>query len=127
MPVNSWAETEWMGPRLSRDWQRAETTSSWAMRDIRKGNCPLCDHHEVVEAVPPEYGHGSGEIVSAVTAEPRWLMGGRNAQRHQGEFRVYFCRSCGYAQWFVLKPESVPISDDHRTKLIEGIKPDLYR
>ena len=97
------------------------------MRDIRKGNCPLCDHHEVVEAVPPEYGNDHMEVVSAVTAEPRWMLGGRNPRDHQGEFRVYFCRSCGYAQWFVLKPESVPISDDHRTKLVEGIKPDLYR
>ena len=27
------------------------------MKDIRKGECPLCDHSEIVEGNPRERGH----------------------------------------------------------------------
>lgn len=92
------------------------------MRDIRSGNCPLCDHNEVVEADPPEYYGNDFERDMTVTADPRRVLPGRNPLKGHGEFRVFFCRSCGFAQWFVLKPESVPISEDHKTRVIEGKK-----
>ncbi|MFT5353445.1 MAG: hypothetical protein ACI9KE_000643 [Polyangiales bacterium] len=92
------------------------------MRDIRNGNCPLCDHDEVVEADPPTYGHQDSERDMTVTADPRWLMSGRNPGKGHGELRVWFCRSCGFAQWFVSEPATVPISDEHKTRLIKGKK-----
>ncbi|MGE0788624.1 MAG: hypothetical protein AB7S26_23335 [Sandaracinaceae bacterium] len=90
------------------------------MRDIRSGNCPLCDHHEIVEAQPPDFADEQIEVPSVVTADPRWMFSGRNPNDGHGELRIYFCRSCGYAQHFVLAPESVPISEGHKTRLIVG-------
>jgi len=82
----------------------------------------LCDHHEIVSAYPPEYGNSDLEHSSTVTADPRWVLGGRNPKRGHGVLRAFFCRSCGFTQWFVEDPETVPIGDDHRTEIVEGVK-----
>ena len=92
------------------------------MRDIRSGNCPLCEHDEIVEVDPPEYYGNDFERDMNVTADPRWALPGRNPRKGHGELRIFFCRSCGFAQWFVLEPASVPISDEHETRVIKGKK-----
>ncbi|MCC7539958.1 MAG: hypothetical protein IT379_27300 [Deltaproteobacteria bacterium] len=90
------------------------------MSDLRSGNCPLCDHHEVVEARPGEFGDGSREVGAAVAYEPRWVLGGRNPEYPYGHLSVCFCRACGYTQWFTAEPDKVPIGDEYETRLIEG-------
>jgi len=92
------------------------------MRDIREGICPLCAHQEIVEAVPAEFGDGNMELQNgvAVTYAPRWIMGGRNPSHPKGLIRLWFCRSCGYSQQFVLEPGEVPIDAEHRTALHRG-------
>ena len=98
------------------------------MHDIRKGNCPLCQHHEVVEAIQPDFGHAGVEHASSVTAEPRWVLGGRNPSKQYGLLTMYFCRACGYAQEFVQGPGEVPLEGRYKTRLIEGVKRDApYR
>ena len=61
----------------------------------------------------------------AVTAEPRWVMGGRNPSYGIGELLLHICKSCGFAEWYVSDPESIPIGEDYRTELIKpSRKPD---
>jgi len=90
------------------------------MRDIRNGVCPLCEHNEILKAVPAEFAHGGGEVPSAVTYDPRWIMSGRNAAHPHGLLSTWVCRACGYVQWFARKPENIPIGEEHRTALITG-------
>ena len=97
------------------------------MRDIRKGNCPLCGYHIVVRAYQPDWGDGNFEHPASVTAAPRFLLSGRQPGATYGHLAIYFCRSCGFAQEFVEDPKTVPIGDDYRTKLIKGVKQEGYR
>lgn len=94
------------------------------MRDMRKGICPLCDHHEIVEGVPGEFADNAGELPAAFTYESRWMLSGRNPHRAHGELRYYMCRRCGHVQWFVDAPESVPIGEKFQTRLIAGRRSD---
>ena len=95
---------------------------SWGMQDIRKGNCPLCDHHEIIEAIASEFSADSQDLVAAVTYDKRWVIGGRNAKYPHGPLRMYVCRSCGFTQWHADSPEQIPIGDDHRTRIINGVE-----
>ncbi len=90
------------------------------MRDIREGNCPLCDHHEITEVIPAEFGGNDLERLESVTYEVRWMLPGRNPTKPIGELRKYVCRSCGFTQEFTLKPSSVPDTSEY-TRTIVGV------
>lgn len=98
------------------------------MLDIRKGVCPLCEHTEIVESVPADFGSKDHERTAAVTYEPRWVVAGRNPNYPHGMLRFYVCRSCGYVQWFAEDPGSIPIGDRYLTRIISGpAKTEPYR
>lgn len=92
------------------------------MKDIRRGNCPLCDHPEIVEAVSAEFINDGRERIAAVTYDPRWMLEGRNPSYPHGALKRYVCRSCGFAQEFASNPGAIPIGDQHRTRVISGVK-----
>lgn len=92
------------------------------MRDIRDGNCPLCGHHQIVEAPLAEYGDQNAEYAAAVTAEPRWVLDGRNPRHPRGALMIYFCRACGFAQQFVQDPAEVPVNAEYKTRVIDGVR-----
>jgi hypothetical protein len=80
------------------------------MRDIRQGTCPQCDHREVVQAHPKLFTtFATGVYPMNVGSE------------HQ--MNIFFCRRCGFAQWYVIAPDKVPISEDTATRLIKGPEP----
>lgn len=90
------------------------------MKDLRKGVCPLCDHTEVLEAIPADFGNKDHERTAAVTYEPRWVLGGRNPNYPHGMLRVYVCRGCGYVQWFAENADAIPVGDRYLTRVING-------
>lgn len=92
------------------------------MKDIRRGNCPLCDHHEIIEAIPAEFGESDFERRESVTYEPRWILGGRNPKLGHGPLRTYVCRSCGFTQQFADGPDRIPIAPRYSTRIIEGVR-----
>jgi len=94
---------------------------------MRTGSCPLCNHGEVVEGTPGEFGHYGTEVAAAFTYEPRWLMGGRNPEHAYGQLVYYMCRSCGYVQWFVQDPADVPIDAKYGTRLVTRKQDPPYR
>jgi len=89
---------------------------------VRSGTCPKCRGTKIILAHPPEYGQNSFEVPMAVTAEPRWILSGRNPRYGKGELVVYVCRSCGFVEWYALDPESIPIGNDYRTEVVERSK-----
>lgn len=93
------------------------------MRDIRKGNCPLCEHNEIVVSEAGEFGHNDWEKPMCVTYDARWVASGRNPRYGHGPLSMYMCRQCGFVQWFARDPQTVPVDDEHKTKLIEGTAP----
>jgi hypothetical protein len=109
--------------------------------DIRNGNCPLCNHHEVIEGQPAE--QGSVEVPSwsrrpsrptsrsfAHRLNPRRLFARemRPPEEPLGRLQNYMCRSCGFTQWFVNAPGEVPVGEEFRTRLIRGTpRGDSYR
>ena len=100
------------------------------MDDIRKGICPLCQHNEIVEAVPYEFDETTIPNQLALAHEPRtgWLN--KNAfspSDAYGMLRVYACRSCGFAQWFADDPKRVPIGEQYRTRILRGPDTTPYR
>jgi hypothetical protein len=88
------------------------------MRDIRNGTCPLCEHDEIVEGVPGEFGGEGMEQPSAFTYDKRWLLSGRNPSHAHGLLSYFMCRRCGFLQWFVKDPGSVPIDEARQTRLL---------
>lgn len=98
------------------------------MRDIRRGVCPLCEYEEIVQGVPAEFtGAGSYEVQPYFTHPPRLLLTGREPHRGFGKLTYYMCRRCGYLQWFVEKPEEVPIGERFQTSLITPSRQGPYR
>ncbi len=91
--------------------------------DIRQGTCPQCGHQEVIEAVQSEFGHGSFGVPMCVTYDGRWVLSGQNPQHGHGPLCLYVCRCCGFCQWYARSPETIPISEAHRTRLIKGGQP----
>jgi rubrerythrin len=91
------------------------------MQDMREGNCPICDHDEVIEAVVRDLLDDSAEY-KAVTYEA--VNFGTIVPIYQrvphGVLKMYVCRSCGYTQWFADSPKSIPIGKEFMTKLIVG-------
>ncbi len=88
---------------------------------MKSGHCPKCHGTEIILAHPAEYGDSSMEIGPiGVTAEPRWVMDGRNPRYVKGELVLYVCRACGFTEWYALEPESIPIGEQYRTEIIES-------
>jgi hypothetical protein len=89
--------------------------------DIRKGMCPQCGHEEIIEAEQHEFtGKGSVSYPMCVTYDERWVMPGQNPRHGHGHLYLYVCRRCGFCQWYARNPESIPVSEGHRTRLIKG-------
>lgn len=97
------------------------------MDDIRRGLCPLCRHNEIIESIAADFGEQNTEKAQAVTYDPRWLLPGRNPEYPHGQLKLYVCRRCGFVQWFADDPDSIPIDEEHKTRLIKGRDPALYR
>jgi hypothetical protein len=90
--------------------------------DIREGICPQCGHDEVIEAEQAEFT-GEGPSVTypmCVTYEERRGFPGQNPRHGHGPLYLYVCRGCGFCQWYVQNPGSIPVPDGHRTRLIKG-------
>jgi hypothetical protein len=88
--------------------------------DIRKGICPQCGHHEIIEAAQSEFGDADRTSQMCVTYDARWVFPGLNPAKGHGPLYLYVCRACGFSQWYAKNPERIPISEGHRTRLIEG-------
>ena len=92
---------------------------------MRLGKCPKCGGTEIIVAHPGEYGDGSQEVgPMSVTAEPRWVMSGRNPSYGKGELVLYVCRTCGFAEWYAEDPQSIPIGEEYKTELLGSSEPD---
>jgi hypothetical protein len=90
--------------------------------DIRQGICPQCGHDEVIEAAQAEF---TGQDATAtfpmcVTYDERWVFPGQNPRYGHGPLYLYVCRRCGFCQWYAQNPESIPVSEGQRTRLIKG-------
>jgi hypothetical protein len=88
--------------------------------DMRQGTCPQCGHQEVIEAVQSEFGHGNYGVPMCVTYDERWVLSGQNPRHGHGPLCLYVCRRCGFCQWYARSPETIPVSEGHRTRLIKG-------
>ena len=98
------------------------------MQDMRKGRCPLCEHNEILESVPAQFGDQHLEVPFAVTYDRRWVMQGRNPKYPHGQLRLYVCRRCGYAQWFADNPAKIPVGEEYSTRILRGPEPEApYR
>jgi rubrerythrin len=95
------------------------------MHDMREGTCPLCNHHEVIEAIPIDLTEKDHKRQS-VTYESERLGSGDpipgTLRLHQayGALTYYVCRKCGFVQWFAESPEKIPIGKHTRTRMRRG-------
>jgi len=88
------------------------------MEDIRKGTCPLCRHNQIIEALAMDL-MGRAAYAAAITVTFR----GDGAFASHGVIRRYVCQRCGFMQSFADEPASIPIDEDHKTRLITGPEP----
>src|SRR5690242_7827290 len=92
------------------------------MDDMRRGQCPLCNHPEIVKTNPASI-IGTGVVAPLyahhVNRDSLWSPGGQPF----GETHLYVCRSCGYAQCFITHPDRIPIGPEHHTELITAPAP----
>ena len=95
--------------------------------DIRQGTCPQCGHDEIIEAEQAEFtGEWDANYRMCVTYDQRWVLPGQNPSYGHGPLYLYVCRRCGCCQWYARNPESIPVSEGHRTRLIKGRQPDRH-
>lgn len=92
--------------------------------DIRQGFCPQCGHDEVIESAQSEFTHANQTRPMCVTYDARWIFPGQNPAYGHGQLFLYVCRACGFCQWYARNPGGIPISDGHRTRLIQGERPE---
>jgi hypothetical protein len=91
------------------------------MPDIRQGICPQCGHDEIIEAEQAEFtGEWDANYRMCVTYDQRWVLPGQNPSYGHGPLYLYVCRGCGFCQWYARNPEGIPVSEGHRTRLIQG-------
>lgn len=89
------------------------------------GTCPLCSHHEVIEAELQETNDEGIPSPLPVSWGPR---PGSTRWEPVGLLKAYVCRRCGHTELFTDSPERIPIGRAHRTRLVEGPKrPGPYR
>lgn len=86
---------------------------------MRDGVCPECGHREVIVTEAAEFSDGS-EYRMSVTYDTRIMFPGRSPEYGSGPLTLYTCRSCGLTQWYAAKPDSIPIDEKFRTRLIKG-------
>jgi hypothetical protein len=94
------------------------------MQDIRIGICPICDHREIIKAVPREFTEN--QVLRLAVAHGRGY-GGLAQELAYGFLALFVCRSCGYSQLFAEDPAQIPIGADHETELIRGPEKQPYR
>lgn len=94
------------------------------MQDIRIGICPICDHREIVKAIPREFSEH--EVIRLAAAHGRGF-GGMARELAYGFLAIFVCRSCGYCQVFAESPGEIPIGKDYETELIRGPEKLPYR
>jgi hypothetical protein len=99
------------------------------MIDIRKGVCPVCDHGEILEAIPFDFGDTDLPRTMAVTSQPvqGMFFSGFDPKRSYGPLRLYVCRSCGFTEWFTDDPGSIPVGHQYRTRIVRGRSRAPYR
>jgi rubrerythrin len=95
------------------------------MRDIRHGSCPLCSWNEILESVPADFSEdGSVEFRQAITyARGDVVTQYRSVRKPIGTLLRYTCRRCGYCQTFAEQPDSIPVGEAYKTRLIKGDTP----
>ena len=91
--------------------------------DLRTGVCPLCGHHEAIEAVPNEFGFSDYSATQLAVTHRADGIDRKRRDHPVGKLMLYVCRKCGYAQWFANMPEKIPIGEEYQTKLIQGRPP----
>ena len=87
---------------------------------MKKGICTKCGHNEVIRSAPAEYVSQGAERPMCVTADPRWLMPGRNPSYGHGVLELYTCRRCGYSEWYAVEPENIPTGPEYKTEVVRG-------
>lgn len=73
--------------------------------------CPRCEHATVIHASSVLERTDSTRESMAVCQPSVW------SGKTEGEFEVYVCRGCGFAEWYVKDPEQLGAHDKSREKL----------
>jgi hypothetical protein len=94
------------------------------MEDMRQGTCPLCKHNKIIRGWPTQFGlqhTGTSPAfpVMALGGHARWT----GQVDMQGALYSCVCQRCGYAQWFALEPEKIPLDDQRGNTLLVGPAP----
>lgn len=90
------------------------------MRDMREGVCAICRHNEVVICWPLEFNELMANPLAASHEVSKWT--GTDSRKPLGALYIACCRKCGFAEWFVSKPEELKIGEEYRTQLVTGPK-----
>jgi hypothetical protein len=94
--------------------------------DLRKGTCPLCNHHEVVAAVPQDFDYADIRPLAIAHDHSKWW--GTKRDSPFGILNAFVCRGCGFTQWFADRPKEIPIGQEYGTRLVKAKQPgDPYR
>ena len=96
------------------------------MLDIRKGVCPLCRHNKIITGPAPDRSgeyHDPRQASAAVShRNQEFLWWGMKDEVSVGLLQIFVCRDCGFTQHFTEEPASIPIGEEHLTRIIEGPK-----
>ena len=99
---------------------------------MRQGRCPLCDHHEIIEATVTEFSGEYSEqqrpLAVAHGTRHVLLAGERpDADKPVGLLNQCICRRCGFVQWFASEPGRIPIGMEYGTRLVQTPAAAPYR
>jgi hypothetical protein len=96
-----------------------------AMLDMRQGQCPLCQHDEIIEATLSEFSGENDEherpLAIAHGTRHQFIVGERtDPDRSYGVLSQCICRRCGFVQWFAAEPGKIPVDTTPGLQLIRA-------
>jgi hypothetical protein len=102
--------------------------------------CVRCGHDDLVRALVRERGADNWRSQRlgplGVTFHKQTVVSASGHARELDEpdlhapaglFEVTVCRACGYAEWYVVEPEEVPIGPEYATERVGGAKTGPWR
>ena len=86
--------------------------------------CPKCGHNRIIyiSEVADQRDHGTASVAHLARVPSTQIMGLQTFSS-AGELEAGVCRSCGYTEFYVKDPGSIPVDGQHIREVVGPEQP----